>query len=164
MDKFQNKRNGSTGNYIYLAAGMERRQKLPKQFSLFLKLDGQIADQPLINNEQYSAGGVGSVRGYKESEIMADNALHGTIELFAPDLLKTHVLIPYLFYDFACLDVREPLAGEIDGDFIHGAGIGLTGNWKETIDFKLDLGFALEETDDTKSGDVELHFKTAIRF
>lgn len=164
MDKFQEKRSGSTGNYIYLTAGMERRQKLPKQCSLFLKLDSQIADQPLINNEQYSAGGVGSVRGYKESEITADNALHGTIELFAPDLLKRHVLIPYIFYDFAYLDVMEPLAGEIDNDFIHGAGIGLTGNWKEIIDFKLDLGFALEDTDDTRSGDIELHFKTAIRF
>ena len=164
MDEFQEKRAGATGNYIYLAAGIERRQKLPGKCSLFAKLDGQIADQPLISNEQYAAGGVGSVRGYKESEITSDNALHGTIELFAPNLLKENVLIPYLFYDVAWLDTREPLEGQADRELIHGAGLGITGNWKNKIDFKLDLGVALEDTDTTEKGDCELHFKTAYRF
>ena len=164
MDEFQNKRYGSTGNYVYLTAGMERRQKLPKGFSLFAKLDGQVADQPLVNNEQYSAGGVNSVRGYKESEILADNALHGTLEVFGPSLLEKHALMPYIFYDFAHLDMREPLPGETDTYFIHGAGIGITGSWKKKLEVKLDLGWALEDTDDTESGDYEFHFRVKYQF
>lgn len=164
MEEFTRKRAGATGNYIYLTLGAEHRQKLPAGFSAFFKLDGQIADQPLVNNEQFSAGGVASVRGYKESEVLADNALHSTLEIFSPSLIKQHILMPYLFYDCAWLDVREALLEQKDRTFIQGAGIGLTGNWKNTIDFKLDLGFALENTDNTDSGDMLLHFKTRYQF
>lgn len=164
MDEFQAKRAGSTGNYIYLTAGVERRHKLPKDWSLFVKLDGQLADQPLINNEQYAAGGVTSLRGYKESEILADNAIHSTIELFAPSLVKKHVLIPYIFYDCAWLATREALPDEYGRIFIHGAGLGLTGKWNDTLSFKLDWGVALKTTDDTESGDHELHFKVNYQF
>lgn len=164
MNEFQDKRSGSTGNYIYLVAGAERRQKLPKDWSLFMKLDGQLADQPLIAYEQYAAGGVSKVRGYKESELMADNALHSTIELFTPSLLKKNVLIPYLFYDCAWLATRESLPDEYGRTFIHGAGVGLTGRWKDIVMFKLDWGVALESTDDTSSGHQELHFKIQCQF
>ena len=164
MDEFQAKRIGATGNYIYLTAGIERRQKLPRNFSLFAKVDGQLADQPLVNNEQFSAGGVSSVRGYKESEILGDNALHSTVELFGPSLLKKHLLVPYVFYDCAWLAMREAQAGEYGDTFIHGAGLGLQGNWKKSIEFKLDWGVALEDTDDTDAGDHQIYFKVSYRF
>lgn len=164
MEEFQAKRAGATGNYIYLTAGVEHRQKLPWDFSLFCRIDGQVADQPLVNNEQYSAGGVTSVRGYKESEILSDNALHGTVELFGPSLMKKHTVLPYLFYDVAWLANREPLPGEDEQSFIHGTGLGLTGNWKDKVEFKIDMGVALEDTDNTNSGDIEIHFKTKYQF
>ncbi|MCM2286023.1 MAG: hypothetical protein NDI81_14650 [Desulfobacula sp.] len=164
MDEFQNKRYGATGNYIYLTAGVERRQELPRGFSLFAKVDGQIADQPLVNNEQYSAGGVTSVRGYKESELLADNALHGTLEVFSPSLVKQLPLVPYVFYDWAWLSVRDTLPGEWDSVFIHGLGLGVQGTWKDKIDFKLDWGLALEDTDDTEVHDQEWYFKLNYRF
>lgn len=166
QNEFATKQEGSSGNYIYLTAGLERRQRLPGSFSLFAKLDGQAADQPLISNEKYSAGGVNSLRGYKESEKSADNSLHGTLELFAPDLLKKHTdtLIPYLFYDFAWLGKREASFGDDQRFFIHGCGIGITGRLKEKISYKFDWGVALKDTDDTGSGDHRLHFKISYSF
>ncbi len=164
MEEFTNKREGATGNYIYLTAGMERRQKLPKNFSLFAKLDGQVADQPLVNNEQFSVGGVNSVRGYMESELLGDYAIHSTVEFFGPSLMKNHFIMPYLFYDCAWIGTREPLDGEYGQTFIHGAGIGIHGEWKKIIEFKLDWGMALKDTDDTKQGDQQVHFKVSIKF
>lgn len=164
MDEFQAKRSGSTGNYIYLTLGLERRQKLPLGCSAFIKVDGQLADQPLISNEQYAAGGVASVRGYKESEIMGDNALHTTVELYGPSLFKKFDLLPYLFYDGAWLGVREALPGEWQEKYIQGAGIGIAGGWLNHFEYKLDLGFALEDTDDTDSGDFLVHFKVGCKF
>ena len=52
-----------------------------------MKLDGQIASEPLVDNEEYSAGGMENVRGYLESEAMGDNALHGTVEVSFPTRL-----------------------------------------------------------------------------
>ena len=42
-------------------------------FQLFAKAQGQVADQPLVNSEQFSGGGLGTVRGYLESEELGDN-------------------------------------------------------------------------------------------
>ena len=36
--------------------------------SFFAKVQGQIADQPLVNSEQFAGGGLGTVRGYFEVE------------------------------------------------------------------------------------------------
>ncbi|WDP92943.1 MAG: ShlB/FhaC/HecB family hemolysin secretion/activation protein [Desulfobacter sp.] len=165
MDEFERKRTGATGNYVYITAGVERRQQLPKGFSLFTKIDGQLADQPLVNNEQFAAGGVNSVRGYKEAEILSDNALHGTLELFTPSLLKKMPLVPYAFYDLAWLSKREASEDDMPHGFIHGIGLGLQGAVsKGCLEYKLDWGMALEDTDDTDSGDHQFYFKIAYRF
>jgi hemolysin activation/secretion protein len=162
--EFENKRYGSTGNYIYLTAGVERRQKLPKNFSLFARFDGQASGQPLISNEQYNAGGVNSVRGYMESEMPGDNAVHGTLELFSPSLFKALPMLPYCFYDFAWLDRKQPLEGEYSDAFIHGTGIGIQGAWKKMIEYKLDLGVALKDTEETQTGDAMVYFKVKWKF
>jgi len=165
MDEFQNKRAGATGNYIYATAGVERRQRLTKGVSLFGKVDGQIADQPLVNNEQFAAGGVNSVRGYKEAEILSDNAFHGTFEVYTPSLSKKVPVVPYGFYDCAWLSRREALAGEMDNKFIQGIGLGVQGAFfKGNVEYKLDWGMALEDTDNTDAGDHQLYFKVAYRF
>ena len=67
---FDNKRFEARTNYFYTSLSLDRQQKLPGGAGLGVKLDGQVADQPLISNEQYPAGGMENVRGYKESEAM----------------------------------------------------------------------------------------------
>nr|WP_319493788.1 ShlB/FhaC/HecB family hemolysin secretion/activation protein [uncultured Desulfobacter sp.] len=163
-EEFANKRYMSTGNYLYVTAGAERRQELPWDCSLFGRLDGQFTGQPLINNEQYAAGGVNSVRGYMESEVMADNALHGTLEVFAPNLIPKLTLIPYLFYDFAYLSLHDSLEGQFRNTFIHGTGLGVQGNWKKMIEYKMDWGIALKDTDDTQAYDQQIYFQVKWRF
>ena len=162
--EFENKRYGSTGNYIYLTMGVERRQKLPKDFSLFLRLDGQAADQPLISNEMFNAGGVNSVRGYKEAEMQGDNAFHGTVEVFAPTIIPNFPIIPYLFFDCAWLDRKEPLEGEYNDEYICGFGSGVQGTWNKVIEFKLDFGIPLKNTENTKSNKPAVYFKLKWRF
>ena len=152
-----------------MTAGIERNQQLPGGFSLLAKLDGQLSDQPLISNEQYTAGGVESVRGYCESEASGDNALHGVIELAAPELLKQaskerFSVIPYLFYDIAHLGVRDPLPGQAWSADLQGIGFGMRGALLKNVDFQTDLGFPLHDTSLTKAGDARLHFKVRYQF
>jgi hemolysin activation/secretion protein len=167
--EFEDKRYKSRGNSIAMTAGVERNQKLPEGFSLLAKVDGQLSDQPLISNEQYVAGGVESVRGYRESEASGDNSLHGVIELAAPELLKQACkerfsVIPYLFYDIAHLWVRDPLPGQNWFANLQGIGFGLRGALLKNVDFQTDLGFPLRETSLTKAGDAHLHFKLRYQF
>jgi hemolysin activation/secretion protein len=167
--QFEEKRYKARGNYITVTAGVERNQKLPRDFSLLAKLDGQLTDQPLISNEQYSAGGVESVRGYHESEASGDNALHGVFELAAPNLLKKvgadrFSLSPYLFFDGAGLWLKEPLPGQDSFVGLSGAGFGARGTLFGSLDYQTDYGFALRDTNRTQTGDSYLHFKVKWQF
>ncbi|HBG04799.1 MAG: peptidase S33 [Geobacteraceae bacterium GWC2_58_44] len=167
--QFEDKRFKARGNYLFLTAGVERSQALPREFSLLLRLDGQWADQPLISNEQYVAGGAESVRGYHESEASGDKALHGVFELSAPDLLRKggrerFSLAPYLFYEGAGLWVKDPLPGQERRQGLQGTGLGLRGRLFGSLEFQSDLGFALMDTGRTAAGDPYLHFKVKWQF
>ena len=167
---FAASRDQSRGNYLYATLGVERQQALPGGAGLRLKLDGQVADQPLISNEQYAAGGMASVRGFKESEAMGDSALHGGIELSAPDLAgplglgERFQLVPYLFYDFANLWVLKPLSGQDASLQLRGTGIGIGGRLFRDLEFSTDLGFALTDSSRIKKGEHQLHFEVKYQF
>ncbi len=175
-NQFENDRYKSRSDYLITKLGIEREQALPKDAGLYVKLDGQLSSQPLISNEQYSAGGMMNVRGYKESEALGDNALHGTLELRAPDIFKlsgttgltsyisskgsqdSGTLTPYLFYDAAMLTVIDPLPGQDKSLSIEGAGVGVRGNVSRYFQFETDYAVALKKTDQTKKDDKMLHF------
>jgi len=168
--EFADKRYESRANYLYLTAGVERNQQLPAGFTLLAKLDGQLADQPLISNEQYSAGGIDNVRGYRESEASGDDAAHGVFELGAPNLLKLagagegHSLTPYIFYDAAALWTKDPLAGQERVVDLQGSGIGCRGTLFGSVGYQADLAFALRDTGRTMAGDTYWHFRLSYTF
>lgn len=85
--EFETKRYRGQANYVYLRLGLEREQQLPFGLRLDGKVDGQLADQPLVSNEQMVAGGMDSVRGYKESAAAGDDGIHLSFELLATRLL-----------------------------------------------------------------------------
>jgi hemolysin activation/secretion protein len=169
-DEFEVKRFRAGGNYIYATGGIERTQKLPKGWGLFVKLDGQIADQPLISNEQYSAGGMESVRGYKESEFLGDDAIHATVELSWQNLSallgieSRFFFMPYAFYDYARLWVKDPLPGQEKSETLAGTGLGVRGNMGTHLEYELNWGVALEDTDRTEKGDQRFYFMVKGKF
>jgi hemolysin activation/secretion protein len=167
---FGDKRFKARSNYFYVNIGAQRRQNLPLGASLGVKLDGQVADQPLISNEQYSAGGQESVRGYKESEVMGDSAFHGQVELVSPDLApflnlgERFKITPYGFYDFAVLFLKDPLEGQEPLSDIQGVGAGLRGLLFKDVEFQTDWAYALVATDKIMKGDQRVYFKVKYQF
>lgn len=85
-DEFDAKRYKATGSFITLHADVSHTQDLPGGVQLFGKLQGQAADQPLVSSEQLSLGGQDTVRGYLESEVLADYGVAGTLELRSPNI------------------------------------------------------------------------------
>ena len=111
---FDSKRFKADGNYIYLRGDLSHTRELPRGWQVFAKVQGQVADQPLLNTEQFSAGGEGTVRGYLESAALGDNAVLGSIELRSPNIgnvLGKHVneWRVYAFFDAGLLTLNEPL-------------------------------------------------------
>ncbi len=85
-DAFHAKRAYATASFITLRADVSHTQDLPAGAQLFVKAQGQLADQPLVSSEQFSLGGLDTVRGYLESEVLGDFGGAATVELRTPNL------------------------------------------------------------------------------
>ena len=84
-EQFAKRRYGATPNYLYLEGEVKHRQALPEDLAVQFRLAGQVADSPLISNEQMGAGGMLTVRGYHEVERLGDNGVLGSFALWSPD-------------------------------------------------------------------------------
>jgi hemolysin activation/secretion protein len=91
---FDNKRYAASASFIHLNSDLSHTQELPEGFQLYGKVQGQVADGPLVSSEQLSVGGLDTVRGYLESEVLGDNGIVGNVELRSPnvgDLLQKQI-------------------------------------------------------------------------
>ena len=128
--QFASRRADAGTSYLILRPSLTHEQVLPAQWSLVARIDGQLSSGPLINNEQYSAGGVDSVRGYTEAERLGDNGIHGSLELRTPQLLahpfpRVEQSYLSLFTDAAKVTVLQALPGQDAGFTLASAGVGL---------------------------------------
>jgi len=170
QSEFENKRFDAEGNYLYFTGGVERSQKLPGDTKLYIKVDGQLSDQPLINNEQYAAGGMESVRGYKESEALGDKAIHTITEFSAPDLAelaglgKKLSLRPYVFFDYADLMILDPLPSQKEVLELCSTGAGMRGNFMNRLEYDVGFGVPMIGTTYSPKDSVRVYFKVKSYF
>ncbi|HVQ67638.1 MAG TPA: ShlB/FhaC/HecB family hemolysin secretion/activation protein [Bradyrhizobium sp.] len=83
---FDNKRLYASPSFTHFNADVSHTHELPEGFQLYGKVQGQVADGPLVSSEQFSVGGLDTVRGYLESETLGDNGVVGNLELRSPNI------------------------------------------------------------------------------
>lgn len=69
---------------------------------LVARMDLQLADSPLLSLERFAVGGLETVRGYRENQVVRDNAALGSLELRVPllrDLIGRDVVSLAPFFD-----------------------------------------------------------------
>jgi hemolysin activation/secretion protein len=130
-----NNRAYARGEQFYVRANLSRQQDLPFGFQGYLHLGGQLTDQPLITNEQFSVGGADTVRGYLEAEALGDYGHNDTVELRSPQLAdylafgKAHHPFDefrfFGFWDSAQVRLHEPLPDQRSSFTLASAGAGL---------------------------------------
>ncbi|MCL1919537.1 MAG: BamA/TamA family outer membrane protein [Kiritimatiellaeota bacterium] len=156
-------RIGADGDYTVGRAQVARLQALSKgsgdgldsRWTLFARATGQASDSPLVAMEQFGLGGMSTVRGYAERELLGDSALFASLEVRTPvlrlfDDLKDRLQF-VAFLDSGWADLRNTQPGE-DGDtYLLSAGLGLRyAVWKNAM-LRFDWGFPLEKTFDSDS-------------
>ena len=108
------------------------------------------------------------MRGYLESEQVADNGFHGSLELRGPSLWSrkdnSGSLQPHLFVEGAHLALRDPLPAQQSHFTISSAGIGLRFKDGRRLDAVLDLAFPFQSTTYTEAGQPRLQFSTTVHF
>jgi hemolysin activation/secretion protein len=168
--EFAEKRYLAKPNYAYIRADLKHTQKLPQDWSLQARLSGQVASDPLISAEQFTIGGVDSVRGYLESAALGDNGVSGTLELRTPPLMKyikTDLLkefYAYSFIDAGYVSIYDALPKQDKNSDLLSAGLGVKLKAAKGLFTNLDYAHALRDSGDVKSGDDRLHFKVGYEW
>lgn len=162
--EFSNKRLGAAPSYLYLRGDLKRTQPLPADWSLFARASGQLAGQPLISNEQFTAGGADSVRGYLEANSLGDDGLSWGLELRAPPWGRKLTpaldeLVAYLFTEGATLRVQDAAVGQDDHFDLLSAGLGMRFKWRGGLSGTLDLAYPFQDAGSVLSGDGRAHFR-----
>ena len=145
---FDLNRHGASGDFMYFRGDLSHTHDLPEGFQVFVKAQGQAADQPLVNSEQFSGGGLGTVRGLLESEVLGDNALLGTVELRTPSLSNflgktVDEWRFYVFSDGGILTYLDPLPEQPYQYNLASLGAGTRIKLLKYFNGSLDLGIPL---------------------
>jgi hemolysin activation/secretion protein len=168
LDEFACKRSGGKANYAYLRLDLKHTRQFAAGWSASGRLSAQVANGPLISNEQFAAGGADSVRGYTESNAAGDDGMIAGLELRAPSLtvgrqslLDAGVteLSPYLFAEGASLQVQSALSGQTDRFDLLSAGVGLRFRGWGGVNGALDLAYPFEDAGQVQAGDGRVHFR-----
>jgi len=167
--QFAQNRIGASGNFIYYRGDLSHTHELPEGFQAFAKVQGQAADQPLISNEQFSEGGLGTVRGYLESEALGDNGILGSLEVRTPSLSG---LIGksidewrfYIFGDWGMVGIDEPLPDQQSTFKLASVGAGMRIKALGHLNGSIDAGLPLDQGPNTDAYSPRLTFRLWAEF
>jgi len=154
--EFEDKRFKAAPDFFYFQGEVDRTDHLPSALDLKSHIKLQLADSPLISNEQFTAGGFSSVRGYFESQVLGDIGMGVGLELFLSKLFeknKNNLKINFLtFVEGAVVETLEPLPGQQKRQELLSAGVGLRVTKSKQLMGKIDWAYPLRDAGDVGSG------------
>ena len=166
--EFENSRFKADGAFIYLRGELAHTRDLPGKLEGHVKVQGQIADRPLVSSEQYTGGGLGTVRGYLEAEAVGDSGVFGTVELRSPSLLgwagKGNEWRIYGFAEGGFLTLREPLPEQESRFELASVGVGSRLQLWNHLNASVDAGMPLISQRESRTGDFLLTFRVWADF
>lgn len=168
-DSFEQSRYGSSADFAYLRGDISHQRDLPEGFQGYAKVQGQVSSAPLINSEQFSGGGIGTVRGYLESEELGDNGLLGSVELRMPSLtsLLGKEVDEWRFYVFGeggILAIDHPLPEQEALFSLASVGVGTRFKFAKHFNGSLDFGLPLLPGAETQRYNPLLTFRVWADF
>jgi hemolysin activation/secretion protein len=163
---------GAKSVFSRLNLGLQHRQRLPLSLQANLKIRGQIASTKLTPQEEFSLGGLDSVRGYPAGDYLADSAANINTELLIPAFfIPQDWRIPYAerplkeqittlgFLDYGWGQRRGALATEKKRINELSAGAGMRVSLFNQALLRLEWGFPLGANRPiTEAGHSRFHF------
>jgi hemolysin activation/secretion protein len=168
-ESFNNNRRDADASFVHLRGDLSRSQDVFGGVQLFGKVQGQVSDQPLVPNEQFAIGGLGTVRGYVEGEQVGDSGVAGTVEIRSPSLSWVLPKVVdewrvYAFTDAGQAYVIKALPEQEDRFTLASFGIGTRVKVKDSFDGSLDVGYPLVGQPNTSRHVLRLTFTVGASF
>jgi hemolysin activation/secretion protein len=168
-DDFDYKRYRASPSFAVLKGDLNYTFTFANDWQTASKAAFQLASGPLVSNEQMSAGGATSVRGYLAAERTGDEGYLLSQELRTPSVAKYvgSYMNEWRFYAFAegaQLSLREPLP-EQEADFsLASVGLGTRASLTKWLSGSLDWGYPLLDGPNISKQESRLHFNLQATF
>lgn len=168
--QFEDKRFKGSSAYSYLKGNFSHKESWESGWAAQLRGSWQLAGQALVSNEQFSIGGVDTVRGYYDSAASGETGAALTLETSTPNLLSAPAANDppsYIsdvrllaFVDQGWVTVVDPLFANARFE-LASYGLGLRISGARGLSATLDWAIAQNQINKTKQGDSRLHFRLA---
>lgn len=167
---FQASRLEARPGYLIARYGINHNRAFASDWQMRAAFSGQVTRDRLVAGEQFGIGGVDSVRGFLEREVVSDHGYRGTIEGYSPDLagltdwLSGYRMRGVVFYDWGRVTRMEPLASEPFRQSIASAGFGVRVSSGVNLSLRLDYAVVVDKGGLQNRGDGRVHMTFAYVF
>ncbi len=152
--------------FAWLGQGQYIRRLDHRGTQVIFRADGQWTGDQLLSLEQFAIGGIDTVRGYRENELVRDKGVIGSVELRVPIWINgigKPIVQLTGFYDVgAGWDVKEQTP---DPKTLQSAGVGLIITPNDRINAEIYWAHRFTEIETTGKKDLQdygLNFRISI--
>lgn len=139
--------SGIDGRFFSWLGQFQWIEQVSPRFLVLTRVGAQLTPDGLLPIERFSLGGIGTVRGYSQNQLVTDNAVTGSVEFRIPVTKDPNKLqlTPFLEAGVGWNnEIPDP-----DPSFIAGLGLGMRWAINPELSLRLDYGIPLVDADDT---------------
>jgi hemolysin activation/secretion protein len=153
---------GTDGQFFSWLGQFQWVQQLSPRNLLVARIDTQLTPDSLLSLERFSVGGVDTVRGYQQNQLIADNGILGSVEVRVPLTSDSRLLQLAPFFEIGTVWNNR----EIDPDPTTIASLGLGLRWliKPDLSLRLDYGIPLISVGERGNSLQENGFYFSLRY
>ncbi len=131
--------SGTDGRFFSWLGQFQWVQQLSPRNLLVARIDAQLTPNSLLSLERFSIGGVDTVRGYTQNQLVADNGILSSVEVRVPLTFDPRVLQLAPFFEVGTVWNNR----EIDPNPATIASLGLGLRWLIDSDLSLRLDYGI---------------------
>jgi len=163
VDQFNDREVDSKENFVHLNLSANYSRVFAGDFVAAYSLAAQYSDSHLITNEQFSLGGLSSVRGYFQSEAVGDQGFAQSLELRSPSAATALGSFVdearlFAFADMGYAHVRSVLPGQRSDFRLVGVGGGARLRLFDALTGEVSVGVPLRDGPVSAAGDERIVF------
>lgn len=138
--------SGTDGRFFSWLGQFQWVKKVSDNNILLARISTQLTPDSLLSLERFSIGGVDTVRGYRQNQLVSDNGVLGTVELRIPLTENPRTLQINPFFEMGM--GWNNRSANPDPKFIAGLGLGVQWEVIESVNARLDYGIPLVAVED----------------
>lgn len=139
--------SGIDGRFFSWLGQFQWIEQVSPRFLVLTRVGAQLTPDALLPIERFSLGGISTVRGYSQNQLVTDNAVTGSVELRIPVTKDPNKLqlTPFLEAGVGWNNqIPDP-----DPSFLASLGLGMRWAINPDLSLRVDYGIPLTDADDT---------------